>query len=304
MKRLCKPLTILFLILSAIMPITGATPLQTAMPGTVVRHVVRSPQLGEDVDVDVWLPAGYSRHAVPYPVIYMHDGQNLFDASTTWNHQTWNVDSVAGRLAASGEIEAPVIVGIHSNPETRIGDLMPQRALETSPASMKGMGERVLRGDRYGDFIVNTLKPLVDTVCNVRTDAASTSVMGSSMGGIISVYLMCEYPDVFGAAAGLSTHWIGFTDGEPEPDFVNAVYRYLESNLPADGAHRLYLDRGTETVDANYGPADDKMIGLAESKGYRRPVSLETYVDEGASHEENAWMCRVGRPLRFLLGGH
>ena len=282
MKRLCKPLTILFLILSAIMPITGATPLQTATPGTVVRHVVRSPQFGEDVDVDVWLPAGYSRHAAPYPVIYMHDG----------------------RLAASGEIEAPVIVGIHSNPETRIGDLMPQRALEASPASMKGMGEMVLRGDRYGDFIVNTLKPLVDTVYNVRTDAASTSVMGSSMGGIVSVYLMCEYPDVFGAAAGLSTHWIGFTDGEPEPDFVNAVYRYLESNLPADGVHRLYLDRGTETVDANYGPADDKMIGLAESKGYRRPVSLETYVDKGASHEENAWMRRVGRPLRFLLGGH
>lgn len=304
MKRLCKPFTILFLILSAIMPITGATPLQTATPGTVVRHVVRSPQLGEDVDVDVWLPAGYSRHAAPYPVIYMHDGQNLFDASTTWNHQTWNVDSVAGRLAASGEIEAPVIVGIHSNPETRIGDLMPQRALEAFPASMKGMEEMVLRGDRYGDFIVNTLKPLVDTVYNVRTDAASTSVMGSSMGGIVSVYLMCEYPDIFGAAAGLSTHWIGFTDGEPEPDFVNAVYRYLESNLPADGAHRLYLDRGTETVDANYGPADDRMTGLAESKGYRRPVSLETYVDKGASHEENAWMRRVGRPLRFLLGGH
>lgn len=285
---------------------SGRPPLQYATAGNVDRHYVYSPQLADTVTVDVWTPRGYDAgRERPYPVIYMHDGQNLFDASTSWNHQSWEMDSVTGSLIAAGAIEAPVIVGIHSVSSTRIGDLMPQKALAYMD---HGGGESMdnllhgnaVRGDAYAAFIVETLMPAMDSLYTLTGDASLTSVMGSSMGGLMSIYAMCEYPEVFGNAACLSTHWVGSLDGNPA--YPEAMRRYLVDKLPRDGRHRLYLDHGTTSIDSLYGEWEERMIEVADSLGYHAPATLETFVDEGAGHEERFWARRVERPLRFLLG--
>lgn len=277
---------------------------QKASVGNVDRLYVYSPQLGDTVTVDVWTPEGYNpADTARYPVIYMHDGQNLYDASTTWNKQSWEMDSVTSALVAQGVIEAPVIVGVHSVDSTRIGDLMPQKTCDYNPALAEVLDAYFpgmeMRGDAYASFIATTLKELVDSAYAVRTDMESTSVMGSSMGGLMSIYAMSEYPATFGRAGCLSTHWVGTLDGNPA--FPEAMIAYLTDRLPRDGRHKLYLDHGTESIDSLYGPWNDRVIELANSLGYKTPGTLETFTDEGASHEERYWAARVHRPLQFLL---
>lgn len=291
--------------------------LQQATSGSINRHYVYSPQMGDTITVDVWLPEGFDdATGNRYPVIYMHDGQNLFDATTSWNCQSWEMDSITNHMAMSGEIIAPVIVGIHSVNQTRLGDLMPENALDfltDQPDSTLSafISATPLRGNAYAAFIVETLKPMMDSIYPLSANRDSTFLMGSSMGGLMSIYAMSEYPEVFGGAACLSTHWVGTLDGNPA--FPTAMYRYLAEKLPRDGQHRLYLDHGTLTIDSLYGPWEERIISLADSLGYKTTSAaqqasypeymptLETYIDEGAGHEERYWAKRVSRPLRFLL---
>jgi len=281
-------------------------PLQDAAPGKVDRIYINSPQLGREVTVDVWLPKGYdtaSEHR--YPVLYMHDGQHLYSPSHTWNGQTWDVDSVVGSLASQGMIDVPVVVGIHST-ESRLGDLSPTKAYAYIPdldSQLRlSFGDGVkLQGDEYVAFIADTLKPLIDSTYNVRRDADSTAVMGSSMGGLMSWYAMCERPDVFGAAACLSTHWTGGSNMNVTPGFPESLFRYLQERLPRDGRHRLYLDHGTGTIDAAYPPYDRKARQIAEDAGYVPYLNLLTFEVPGAKHEENAWRERLCIPVLFLF---
>lgn len=280
-------------------------PIQQASSGSIDRQYVYSPQLGENWTIDVWLPDSYASDPnTRYPVIYMHDGQNLFDAETTWNHQAWEMDSVTGSLIANGLIQPPIIVGIHSHADTRKGDLMPQKAVADARITQAQldslMGGIPIRGDAYARFIVETLKPQIDSIYHTLPDAPNTTVMGSSMGGLISIYAMSEYPEVFGNAICMSTHWIGNPDHAAT--FANAMYHYLDKNLPRDGKHKLYLDHGTETLDSLYGPWEEMMIGLIKTCGYDTPETLQTYIDQGGAHTETSWAARVDRPLRFILG--
>lgn len=282
---------------------SGSAPIQTADCGSIERLRVASPQLNDTIDVDVWLPENFSR-SERYPVLYMHDGQNLFDASTTWNHQSWEMDSTACRMIGEGEISPIIIVGIHSDPATRVSQLMPQKAvaeagLEELMAEVKLKGKPVL-GDKYAEFVVTTLKPLIDSSYPTLADRENTAVMGSSMGGLMSLYLISEYPEVFGSAGCLSTHWYGSWDAGTR--FGDAMMRYVDSHLPDPSTHRLYFDHGTSTIDAYYGPWETQALLKAQMKGYQYGKNLDSYVDYGAPHEERAWAGRVARPLHFLFG--
>lgn len=285
--------------------------LQHADCGRIERMRLYSPEMNDTVTVDTWLPPMYdASRSDRFPVIYMHDGQNLYDASTTWNHQSWEMDSVMCSLLSAGKIEPAIIVGIHSESATRVADLMPQKAVEGSRAlaetleqvKLKGMQPR---GDAYAAFMVETLKPRVDSLYRTQPDMRHTSVMGSSMGGLMSIYALCEYPDVFGNALCLSTHWIGAPAVADE--FTDAMYRYLNKSLPesggvgADGGHKLYFDHGTETIDAYYGPAEERILTLVRAKGYGEGTLLNM-VDTGGAHEERAWAARVAVPLTYILG--
>lgn len=306
MKRLFNILAIVFTVgLFTVFSASAANKkLPQTNPGKLVRHIIYSPQLKQKINVDIWLPPGYNKKSAKrYPVIYMHDGQNLYDPKTTWNHQAWEMDSVAGALISAHKIPAPIIVGVHSIQESRVPDLMPRKVLEYIPDertdSMQWDNkEYPLRGDLYARFITHSVKPIVDKAYNTMPDRDHTFVMGSSMGGLMSLYMLCEYPEIFGGAGCLSTHWIG---KHPEGVFPHAFRDYLVDNLPRDGHHKLYFDHGTTTVDAQYGPWEDMMIDYILSQGYTLHGTLERYVAQGAAHNENFWKRRVSRPLTFLL---
>lgn len=270
--------------------------------GKIERIQVYAPTLQENMDIDVWLPEGYNTES-SYPVIYMHDGQNLYDANSTWNHQAWEMDRTACELIAAGEVKPFIIVGIHSDPDRRVSQLMPEKAvkdagLEDLMDEVKLKGKPVM-GDEYAEFVVNTLKPLIDSTYSTSSDLENTYVMGSSMGGLMSLYLISEYPEVFGGAGCLSTHWYGSLNAGNK--FGDAMMKYIESKIPDPSDHRLYFDHGTTTIDQYYGPWETKALLIVQEKGYIYGVNLDSYIDYGAPHEESAWSARVARPLKFLL---
>lgn len=262
-----------------------------------------SPELNETIRIDVWTPDGYTASKL-YPVIYMHDGQNLFDANSTWNHQAWEIDSVLGSLIADKKVRPAIVVGIHSVDTTRIGDLMPERVVEmTPPGEVRDFIDRMCRGqyraDEYLLFIVNTLKPIIDDKFSTLTDCKSTSIMGSSMGGLISIYGLSEYSEVFGAAVCMSTHWTGAIGDNT--DFPTAMKYYLMDRLPRGTDHRLYFDNGDCDYDSQYLPAYEMMNHLFDFLGYQEGDRLKTGVFQGHSHSEKSWSERVDIPLQFIL---
>ena len=269
-----------------------------------LQHIdLYSPEMNETIKVDVWTPDGYSKD-VKYPVIYMHDGQNLFDANSTWNHQAWEIDSVMGKLIAADSIRPAIVVGVYSVDTTRLSDLMPEKPLKyLTTDSIKSfidtyMCKGLYRADEYLAFIVNTLRPVINENFSTDTTMQATSIMGSSMGGLISIYGMCEYPQVFGSAGCLSTHWSGAITRND--DFPGAMRRYLIESLPRTGNHRLYMDCGDKTIDWVYIPYFNEMNALADSLGYKND-RLMTPFFPGHAHEERAWASRVAIPLKFIL---
>lgn len=255
--------------------------------GTVVRHEAFASRLVEARHIDVWLPPGYERDGDSrYPVIYMHDGQNLFDPSTSYAGVDWAIDEILTALIASGDVRPAIVVGIWNAGDARFAEYMPRKAVSW-------LGRWRLASDRYLQFIVGELKPFIDTHYRTLPGSADTFAMGSSMGGLISAYAVSEYPQVFGGAACVSTHW---------PAKGGAVIDYLATALPAPGSHRLYFDFGTATLDAGYEPYQRRMDQILRSRGYVAGQDWITLKFEGAEHSEKAWRLRAGLPLRFLLG--
>ncbi|WP_282055525.1 alpha/beta hydrolase [Maribacter luteus] len=262
-------------------------------------------------NVDIWMPEGYSP-SKKYSVLYMHDGQMLFDPESSWNKQAWNVDDVASKLFESHKIEKFIVVGIWNGGETRHSDYFPQKPFELLSNSQRDTVNAQLKSshvpitntfrpqsDNYLKFIVKELKPYIDKTYSVYSDKENTYVMGSSMGGLISMYAICEYPKVFGGAACLSTHWPGtFTlDNNPIPD---AFITYLNKNLPNPKSHKIYFDCGDETLDKLYPEIQKKVDQLMVKKGYNEDNWITKYFP-GENHSENAWSKRLHIPLGFLL---
>lgn len=256
--------------------------------------------------VDVWLPEGYSKDNT-YSVLYMHDGQMLFDSTTTWNKQEWKVDEWAGQLMAENKTHDFIVVAIHNIPQIRWQDLFPQKAYNflsessrDSISDIAGNKNFVLNGDNYLKFIVEELKPIIDKEYAVYTDRSYTFVMGSSMGGLMSMYAISEYPNIFGGAACISTHWVGAMPRDNNP-FPEAIFSYMESNFPKAGNHKVYFDYGNETLDQHYPQYAPEVDKILKSKGYTEADSKNLFF-EGTDHSENSWNARLDQPLVFLLG--
>ena len=307
MKKLLFLVAIIALLASCTNTTTPEAPFEQSplevTSGNLWRANIFSPEMNETIKIDVWTPDGYTA-SKQYPVIYMHDGQNLFDANSTWNHQAWEIDSVMGKLIKEKKVPAAIVVGIHSVDTTRIGDLMPERVVEMTPSGeVRDFIDRMCRGqyraDEYLKFIVETLKPLIDSRFSTLTDRQFTSIMGSSMGGLISIYGLAEYPEVFGNAACLSTHWTGAI-GDNQ-DFPIAMKYYLMDRLPRGTDHRLYFDNGDCSYDSQYLPAYEMMNRLFDFLGYQEGVRLKTGVFQGHSHSEKSWSERVDVPLQYIL---
>ena len=258
--------------------------------------------------VDVWLPEGYTPEK-RYAVLYMHDGQMLFDAASTWNKQAWEVDEVAAAGIKTGNMREFIVVGIWNGGETRHVDYFPQKPFESLPRHLRDSlyranrtdGSSVFHGhtvqsDRYLKFLVKELKPLIDSRYGTLRDRENTFVAGSSMGGLISWYALCEYPGVFGGAACLSTHWPGTFSLENNP-VPEAFFAYLRAHLPDPRTHRLWFDYGDATLDALYPPLQARADEILQAKGY-----APGHFFPGEGHSEKAWNKRLAQPLAFLLG--
>ncbi|MCB9326125.1 MAG: alpha/beta hydrolase [Lewinellaceae bacterium] len=262
-------------------------------------------------NVDIWLPEGYNP-GEKYAVLYMHDGQMLYDSNTTWNKQEWGVDEVLGKLISENAIQQCIVAGIWNSPNRQM-DYFPKRPMEglteeewtildeeLNKERQDTIRANDIDSDNYLKFIVEELKPHIDSVYSTLQDAAHTFIAGSSMGGLISMYAICEYPEIFGGAACLSTHWIGFGDFEHNP-VPNAFTNYMNGHLPDPSNHKIYFDYGTKTLDHYYEPYQIQVDTVMKNKGYTE-VNWITKKFPGDDHSEKSWRKRLDIPVVFLLG--
>ncbi len=287
-----------------------ATPVPKPSIGSIQRLTAFPSAHVPPRDVDVWLPPAYSDKK-KYAVLYMQDGQMLFDAGITWNKQEWRADETAARLMAEGKVRPFIIVGIHNGWPRRHVEYFPQKPFEALPQDFRsqllGMNRNpqqvlfdgAVDSDAYLKFVVEELKPYIDSHFSVDTGPEHTAVMGSSMGGLISMYAISEYPQVFGAAACVSTNWPGiFTvDNNPIPQ---AFFDYMRTALPDPVSHRIYFDHGTATLDALYPPLQVRADAVMRQRGYT-DARWRTQVFPGTEHSEQAWAVRLDIPLQFLF---
>lgn len=290
-----------------ILPSSAQAP--KAASGTIERLANLGSKTIKARNIDVWLPEDYSSDR-SYSVIYMHDGQMLYDSTTTWNGQEWGVDETMSQLTKNKSIVDCIVVGIWNIAEDRHNNYFPQKPYELLPREFQdslinvGQGGYSLFGgpvnsDDYLEFLVHIVKPMIDKKYATKKDKQHTFIMGSSMGGLISMYAFFEYPEVFGGAACLSTHWIGgFSQNHSIP---NAFLDYLEDKKALLAGRKLYFDHGTATLDSYYPPHQkevDQIFREYVNGGSNQYVSKAF---EGAAHTERAWKERLDVPLLFLL---
>ncbi|MBP7747131.1 MAG: esterase [Phycisphaerae bacterium] len=261
----------------------------STLTGTIrYHHLFHSPQLHNDRTLIVYLPPGYDDHPDQrYPVLYLHDGNNVFDARTSFLGSAWRADETAERLIREQRMPPLIIVGIYNTPE-RMDEYTPFRD------EQRGGGQ----GDTYLAFIVETVKPYIDQTYRTRPEREHTAIGGSSLGGLISLYAAYRYPDVFKCAAAISPT-LPWADG--------AVLRYIAEHKPAQPP-KIWLDMGTEESigDAdNASPflaACDKAVEAFKAAGLRPDVDFHYEKVSGGRHNEDAWARRFDQVLLFLYG--
>lgn len=253
---------------------SAAAPESTAQPNV---QVLPTPftitSLNRQRTVRLYLPPSYGQGQMRYPVIYMHDGQNLFDAATAYAGE-WGVDETLNEMAQRQRFEA-IVVGIDNGREKRMNELNPYDHARFGP------GE----GRAYLDFLVGTLKPWVDSHYRTLPDRAHTAVMGSSMGGVISHAAIVDHPQVFGLAGVLSpAYWTA-------PALFDEVRGHP---LPADA--RVYLSMGELEGDQALGD-----VARMQALMSRQPAAVTLHQVPGAQHNEAAWRAEFEAVLDWLF---
>lgn len=280
--------------------------------GTIVDLGVPQSKYADPGRVVLWLPSSYRPGGPKHAVLYMHDGQNLFDTATAAYGMEWKVDETLDRLIRENKVRPTIVVGIWNTPR-RLREYVPSKAFHHLPPAYIERVRKLYGGDPlsdgYLDFIVHELRPMINARFSVETGAADTAIMGSSMGGLISLYAINEYPHLFGGAGMVSTHWPLFVPSEgskelSEEEFetvASAFERYLAPALPQAGRHRLYFDHGTEMLDAQYERYQRRIDAVVARRGYAQGIDWISRNFPGHKHNEVSWAERLEMPLRFLL---
>ena len=302
---------LLVLAAALLMAAGGAHAAQPTAGGTFVDlPKVASSNIGA-AHVTIWLPPGYARGKQRYGVVYMQDAENLFFIEKSNFKKVWAADKSVMRLVADKAIDPVIIVGIYSHGADRSRTYMPQRLYESlSPALKAQIGPFLngpVRSDAYLKFLTAELKPMIDKRYRTLRDPAHTAIMGSSMGGLISLYAIAEYPQVFGLAGCVSTHWPLADPARVagmQPELRAAWDRYLTDRLGAPAGRHIWFDHGDQTLDQYYAPwqqaADATLIRI----GWQPQRDFETRSYPGAAHEESAWAARLDEIFGWLLAAH
>lgn len=230
----------------------------------------------EPRDIIIWLPPSYdSLQSKTYPVLYMHDGQNVFDPLTSSFQVDWQLDETADSLIMAGDIEEIIIVGIYNTFN---------RYAEYSPNDT---------GYLYMKFIVEELKPMIDKNYRTKPGRDYTATGGASMGGLISFMLAWEHCETFSMAACLS------------PAFLYCNFDYVRTVSGFEGDKKpikLYIDNGGVALENVLQPGIDMMLEALSEKGFIQGADLIWFKDENAVHSENAWAERSWRFLKMFFG--
>ena len=239
--------------------------------------------------------------------LYMHDGQMLFDANTTWNQQEWEVDEHLSHLISENHTPAFVVVGIYNNGPKRHSEYFPQKPFENLPLffqdsiykeTLRGPQQPLFNGKIYSDdylrFIVTELKPFVEDLYG-KTEPQHTWIGGASMGGLISWYALNEYPEVFGKALCFSTHWPGvWPQDDPKKKVLNAFLDYQKNHLSQENQH-WYFDHGDQTLDQYYLPYQ-----LAMNEAMNK-TAIHYLSYPGTDHSEKSWSAHFEKAIKLLL---
>ncbi len=283
-----------------------ATPLigsASALPGRIVRHAGFAGGRLAPRNIDVWLPP-QAVAGKPLPLLVMHDGQDLFTASDADGGETWGVAEAVTRLTAAGTISPTIIVGVWNTPR-RWQEYAPAGILAHLPerlrqAMEKEQGGPSMSGDYLG-FLGDDLLPFLRRTYPVQPGPAA--VMGSALGGLISLAALVERPHDFAAAGCISTHW---PLAEPRPERANyvaaAVHDWLHQRLGRPSDRRLWLDHGDQALDASYEPYQESVDKELVALGWHNGSDFLSRAYPGASHNAMSWRARVADPLAFLLG--
>lgn len=267
-------------------------PHHTVVGNVKLAHAVYSPQLRNYRDIIVYLPPSYDTAPhTHYPVLYMHDGQNLMDQATSFSGE-WYVDEILEWLGREEGLET-IVVAIPNTGAERIHEYSPFRDQH------HGGG----KGNKYLAFITNTLKPVIDRDFRTKTERRHTGIIGSSMGALISLYAFFHKPNVFGFVGAMS----------PSLWFAQAsILTYAESVPYRMG--KIYLDAGTR--EHGDGHMDDltprhlsrryyghvrRLKRILVRKGYRPTQSLLHIEEKWGHHHEPAWSRRFPLAIRFFL---
>ncbi|MBE1287853.1 MAG: esterase [Alteromonadaceae bacterium] len=290
---------------------TNSNPPNIMMPrnGTIDTYQEFQSDFVASRRVSVWLPKQYqslTARGQRFAVLYMHDGQMLFDASVTWNQQEWGVDETAQTLINEQQVTPFIVVGIDNGGEQlRYVEYMPQKPFEALPKTIQNQiytrqeHDNKIQSDAYLRFIVEELKPFIDTQYATITTPENTFVAGASMGGLISWYAVAEYPDVFGGCLCLSTHFPG---GYELEDFTvfNAFADYMAKHLPMKGEHRLWFAYGDQTLDQYYPPYHEALQKhFTQWDADPETVTIQFFA--GDDHSESSWQKQLPLGLMHIL---
>lgn len=245
--------------------------------------------------VDYWSPDRPTSH-----LLIAHDGQNVFARDTSSNGRTWKMAQSAIRVSKRLGITPPAIIGVfHSrssrNPWGRILDLAPQDPFQNGVKSVEAKNEislSDLQGNKYLEQITEVIAPAIATELALNLNTINKAIVGSSMGGLASLYAIGKRPDFFTTSLALSPHW-----SAGETPLVDA----LLDALPDPGKHKIWMSRGTRGHDAHYGPfqdyADQKML----QAGWREGENFITRVYKKSGHNERSWAKYLDQPMTFWL---
>ena len=295
--------------LIALLALAMASPALAASDSGRFVEVERMAAAGlPDQRLTIWLPPGYDQSKRRYPVLYMHDGHNLFDPAKSNFNKVWAADKAMLAAMATGQIEPHIIVGIWAPGKDRYRQYLPQSAYDQASPSLRAAMDSLAGGPiistAYLDWLAGPLKQWVDQTYRTRRGRRDTAIAGSSMGGLFSCWAFVERPAVFGRAACISTHWPLVMPGEGEPadaERTSLHRRWFVDRLGRPAGRRLWLDIGTATLDAHYPPYQAPINQAIAARGWRHGHHWEARVYAGAAHEENAWARRLPEIFLWLL---
>jgi enterochelin esterase-like enzyme len=247
----------------------------------------------------VYLPPSYFTDTLrQYPVLYMMDQQNLFFDSLAYGGAAWQIHRTTDSLSAAGLMPEVIIVGVNHAGEKRFQEYLPEQPMARFDSLLEARVGGTAFSDAYLKFLTRELKPYIDRTYRSKPGNGHTYIGGSSMGGLISMYAVCEYPEVFAGALCLSTHWpVALQDDTPEA--AQAIIDYFAAHLPK--GKRWYFDYGTEGLDQFYAPYQQRVDSILQAQGYQAGQNWMTQAYPSHDHNERYWRERVHLGLRGVV---